>query len=264
MHRLLELENYFSSNAYQIGKVIYHYDEVSSTQEIAKEYVEKAVNGMCIIADKQTKGKGRLGRTWHSPQGGLWLSIIIKEIEQPLYLNPILAIACIKMIEQLFQLKAKIYWPNDIYIKDKKVAGILTEGIHCERSIYIAGIGININIDKKYFIDNKLDEATSLYLETGKKENILNVFQDFLIKFNFLYELVQNGALTYIEESYKEYNDLISLWVKVSGQGEEFRGQVVDVDIKNGILVKLKNNIVKNFYPENIESIRRIEFAESL
>ncbi len=258
MSRLVELENYFSSNAYKIGKVIYYCDEISSTQKIAKEISLTAENGTSIIAKKQTEGKGRFGRFWHSPEGGLWLSIIIKDIKQPLYLNPILSLSCIHMIEQFYQLKPRIYWPNDIYINGKKVAGVLTEGIHFDNSAYIAGIGVNVNIDEKYFIENKLKEATSFYIETGRKENILNIFQDFLIKFNFLYELVQMDSPLYIDEAFKKYNDLLSQFVKVNYGGTQFEGQVLDVSIKDGILLKLQNNIVKNFFPENIEYIRRV------
>lgn len=273
MKRLTELENYFCSNASKIGRIIYLYDECSSTQDIAKQIIAKCINGTCIMALQQTKGRGRLARVWLSPPGGLWLSIIIKDITEPIFLNPIFAISAIEVIAQLYQLKSTIYWPNDIYIETqnphgrityKKVAGILTEGIHSEKSIYIAGIGININIEKQYFDNNNLPDATSLYVESGKKTDIVYFLQNFLVKLNFLYELVQSQSYDYVNNTFKHQNGLLSKYVKIISKKCEYSGQVIDVDIKEGILLKLKNNIVKNFNAEIVENIKEIEYAEIL
>ncbi len=289
MRRLLELENYFCNNAYKIGKIIHLYEECSSTQDVAKEIAPRCDNGVCIVALRQTKGRGRLGRAWFSPQGGLWLSIIVKNIHNPMFLNPILSLSAIEVIEQLYQLRTKIYWPNDIYIErqkakvksqnleteqsatlesnaknlnPKKIAGILTEGIHSENSVYLCGVGINVNIEKQYFEKEKLLNASSLYVESGKKVDILTFLQDFLIKFNFLYELIQAQSYEYIENSFKKYNALLSKYVKIKYMDCEYIGQVIDISISEGILVKFRNNAIKNFSAEMVESIREVDYAE--
>lgn len=279
MRKLTKIEEYFRSNAYKIGASIYLYQTCASTQDIAKEIMTDVINGTCVVALEQTQGRGRLGRKWLSPPGGLWLSIIVKEIEEPVFLNPILALSAIEVIHQLYQLKAKIYWPNDIYIcthnsnnqtttsfsyTDKKVAGILTEGIHRENSIYICGIGVNINIEKEYFKQHNLPYATSLYCESGKKIEIFDFLQEFLIKFNFLYELVQYHSYDYIDNEFKKYNGLLSKYVKIKLVDGEYTGQVIDVDIREGILLKLKNNIVKNFNVETVENVKEIDYVEVL
>jgi BirA family biotin operon repressor/biotin-[acetyl-CoA-carboxylase] ligase len=262
--RLSELEDYFRSNAYKIGQTIYLYDECTSTQEVAKEMVLKVSNGTCVLATKQTEGKGRLGRKWLSPEGGLWLSIIIKDIQEPAFLNPLLSISAIKLIEEVYGLRPKIYWPNDIYIEGKKVGGILTDGLHNDKSVYICGIGINLNIHKDFFDSTGLSTASSLYVLSGKKVTLLDFLQDFLIKLNFLYELVQMQSFEYIENAFKEYNDLIAKFVKIKCEKEEYTGQVIDISIKDGILLKFSNNIVKNFFPDEVENIRSLEYVKSL
>lgn len=258
------------------------YDECSSTQDIAKEIAHNSENGVCIVALHQTKGRGRLGRKWFSPEGGLWLSIIVKSLPDPMFLNPIFAVSAIEVIEQLYQLRAKIYWPNDIYVEEsqksksaeltavvkshklKKVGGILTEGIHSESSVYIGGIGINMNIEKQYFDEHNLDYATSLYIESGEKVGILDFLQNFLIKFNFLYELIQVQSCEYIDSAFKKYNGLLSRYVKIKHRKDEYIGQVIDMSIKDGILLKLKNNIVKSFNAEVVENVREVDYAEIL
>ncbi|OOE10600.1 biotin--[acetyl-CoA-carboxylase] ligase [Fictibacillus arsenicus] len=157
------------------GKKVTYKTSVKSTQEIAHSLArEGAVEGSIVIADEQTGGRGRLGRAWQSPSGtGIWMSLILRP-EIPLQKAPqltlLIAVAASRAIEKVTGLEAAIKWPNDLLIKGKKVAGILTELQAEADSIHsvIVGIGMNVNQEKKHFSEEISEIATSLSIESGK------------------------------------------------------------------------------------------------
>lgn len=172
-----------------IGKNIKYYNEVTSTNEVAKTLANESVDGTLIISEKQFGGKGRLGRVWSSPLGGIWTSIIIKPEIEPINANKITQIAAASLIKVLhkYNVNAKIKWPNDIYINNKKFAGILTE-MKCDMDrihYLIVGIGMNINISN--FPDEISKIATSIKLETNKEYNRSEFLANFLNEFENLY-----------------------------------------------------------------------------
>ncbi|MBU2564874.1 MAG: biotin--[acetyl-CoA-carboxylase] ligase, partial [Candidatus Thermoplasmatota archaeon] len=142
---------------------IHHFKKVSSTNDVAKEIALKGERNFVVVADEQTKGKGRMGREWLSPIGGLYLSVVTKK-------NPMLplisgvAVACSL---KNFGLSTEIKWPNDVMVGDKKISGILIE---CFNDSCVVGVGVNIN-------KPPLKTATSIKDETGKnisKDTVLN------------------------------------------------------------------------------------------
>nr|WP_226534977.1 biotin--[acetyl-CoA-carboxylase] ligase [Fictibacillus halophilus] len=157
------------------GKKVTYKTSVNSTQEIAHSLArEGAVEGSIVIADEQTGGRGRLGRAWQSPSGtGIWMSLILRP-EIPLQKAPqltlLIAVAASRAIEKVTGLEAAIKWPNDLLIRGKKVAGILTELQAEADSIHsvIVGIGMNVNQEKKHFTEEISEIATSLAIEGGK------------------------------------------------------------------------------------------------
>ncbi|MEM4650062.1 MAG: biotin--[acetyl-CoA-carboxylase] ligase, partial [Candidatus Bathyarchaeia archaeon] len=104
---------------------------VDSTNNIAKKLAEEGFEeGTIIVAETQTKGRGRYRRTWFSPKGGLWFSIILRPEMSPnevFKLNFLTTLSIVKAINDLYNLKAEIKWPNDVLINGKKVCGVLNE-----------------------------------------------------------------------------------------------------------------------------------------
>jgi BirA family transcriptional regulator, biotin operon repressor / biotin---[acetyl-CoA-carboxylase] ligase len=157
------------------GKKITYKTSVKSTQEIAHSLArEGAAEGSIVLADEQTGGRGRLGRAWQSPSGtGIWMSLILRP-EIPLQKAPqltlLIAVAASRAIEKVTGIEAAIKWPNDLLIKGKKVAGILTELQAEADSIHsvIVGIGMNVNQEKNHFNEEISEIATSLAIEGGK------------------------------------------------------------------------------------------------
>ena len=109
----------------------YKFGTIISTNDKAKEFSKKGVSNIVIVAEKQTKGKGRFDRKWISGLGGLYMTIVLeeKDLEKVKYLTLIAAISVAKTIIKLTNLKAKVKWPNDVLVNDKKICGILTETI---------------------------------------------------------------------------------------------------------------------------------------
>lgn len=169
--------------------------KVSSTNTVLKEKaINGAPHGTVIIAEEQTAGKGRMGRSFHSPSAsGIYFSILLRPdipAEETLFLTTSAAVSVSKAIEDISDKKAEIKWVNDIYIEDKKVCGILTESafnIESGKLDYaIVGIGINICPPANGFPPGVADIATSVFDEFGDfthKRNILvshilNYFMD--------------------------------------------------------------------------------------
>jgi len=156
---------------------VYVYDEVGSTNSIAKEMAAQNVkSGTAVIAESQTDGRGRLGRKFVSPHGtGIYMSIIIRpdfEIETAPLMTTAVAVAVAEAVEKLSGEKVSVKWVNDIYINGKKICGILTEasmGLEMKKLDYaVIGIGINVR-SLKGKIDSELSGiASSIEEETGK------------------------------------------------------------------------------------------------
>ena len=158
-----------------IGKNYIYFDIIDSTNRYAKEEALKgAPHGTVVVADSQTKGRGRLGRSWFSPKGkNLYFSIILR-YNIPILIAPQLTFtASVAVCETLrtFGVNALIKWPNDIFASGKKICGILNELVAKEKTceFLIIGIGVNVNIEKKEFPSELREIATSVYQETGKK-----------------------------------------------------------------------------------------------
>lgn len=179
-----------------IGQSVLHYPTVKSTNETAKTLAKEAINGTIIIAEEQLGGKGRLGRAWTSPKGGIWTSIILKPQIEPIYgakLTQVAAAALIKSLKDI-NIDALIKWPNDIYINGKKICGILTE-MKCDMDridYLIVGVGINVNIGEDDFPEEVSNIATSLKITENKTFDRAKILGNFLNEFENLYFEVIN------------------------------------------------------------------------
>ncbi|HIC98278.1 MAG TPA: biotin--[acetyl-CoA-carboxylase] ligase, partial [Pyrodictiaceae archaeon] len=130
-----------------IGRKVIYLQEIDSTNEFAKKIAPQEGEGTVIVADIQTKGRGRIMRTWSSPKGGLWMSVILKP--NPRHITKLVFISALAVVETLaeFGIEGKIKWPNDVLVSGKKICGILSEGRYSKSGIeyVILGLGINVN-----------------------------------------------------------------------------------------------------------------------
>ncbi len=205
-----EIQRGLSTN--YIGKEIYYFPELKSTNIIAKEKAlhraEGIGEGTLIIAERQSAGKGRLGRKWFSPVGGIWLSIILYPRLSPSYISRITlmtAVAVVRAIKICTQIESQIKWPNDILISEKKVCGILTE-MSAELDIInwvVVGIGINVNIDHQDFPEDIQENTISLKETSGKEISRVKLIQTFLQEFEKYYEILKRREFFSILKEWK-------------------------------------------------------------
>lgn len=131
-----------------IGEKVIWVATLPSTNDFVKENWQRLLHGTVVVAQCQTAGRGRYNRYWHSPEGGLWFSILFKPRKQikPTFFTKICSVAIVKALS-LIEVDTRIKWPNDIYCEGKKLAGILSESVFEENTLkaVIVGIGINVN-----------------------------------------------------------------------------------------------------------------------
>jgi BirA family biotin operon repressor/biotin-[acetyl-CoA-carboxylase] ligase len=173
-----------------IGQKIIYYQSLDSTMEIARREAQRGTQeGTVIIAGEQTRGRGRLKRTWFSPRGNIALSLILHPEAAALpFLIMIASLATARSIEGVTGLGTQIKWPNDILIRGKKVAGILIENeVKGGRSAYaVIGIGINVAL-RRDEVSEIAALATGLQEELGRKVSREDIIRSLLIEFERLY-----------------------------------------------------------------------------
>jgi len=168
-----------------IAKKIYYFDSVSSTMDKAESLaLQGATEGTVVLAETQTKGRGRLGRQWSSPKyKGIYLSLILKPAATPQQapiLTLLAAISVAEAIKEYCGLEVKIKWPNDVLAKDKKIGGILTE-LNAEMDatrFVVIGIGLNVNNDKQTLMAG----ATSLKEQMQQEISRVGLLQELFRK----------------------------------------------------------------------------------
>ncbi|MEO0293679.1 MAG: biotin--[acetyl-CoA-carboxylase] ligase [candidate division WOR-3 bacterium] len=218
-------------------------EEVDSTNEWAKRNLSKLEDLDSVIAEVQTQGKGRNGKSWFSPKGGLWFSVILTNFNGGIgALSQLCAVSVCEILSKL-GVNPKVKWPNDIILKGRKLGGILTEKI---KDKFIIGIGLNINLSSSDFPiplkDVVITMKELLHRDLDTKEIAKNIVIS-IAKFrnNF-------------EEVYKRYVDLsedIGRMVKIKDGQETFVGIVVKVQKDGGIRIKSEET-EKVFYSGSI------------
>jgi BirA family transcriptional regulator, biotin operon repressor / biotin---[acetyl-CoA-carboxylase] ligase len=235
-----------------IGRQIHYFTELGSTQELAIYMAEnnsEAVNGTVILAEQQDKGIGRLKSRWISPDGGIWLSIILKPL-MPASKSPLLsftaALAVCETIAQQTSLESKVKWPNDILINHKKVCGILldlaTKGDRVEYAVIGIGINANVNIEKilPYLDDSKHSDVsvTSLKNElSGKCVNRPAFLKLLLERFELYYDRLQkeDGSPIIVNKikDRLEYNS-----VTIEQGNKTIEGAIIGLGLDGSLLIK--------------------------
>lgn len=195
-------------NTNYIGKNIYVFKEVSSTNTLARFLAMNNVeNGSVILSEKQTSARGRSGKSWESPLGGIWLSIVLQpnvDYSKLPLITLATGVAVAKAIERTGIKNCEIKWPNDIIIHGKKVCGILTEAVTKVNTIehVIIGVGIDANIDISDFPEELKDGTTTIADELGRKEDENVLIRMFLEEFEKISEIFINEGF---EEILKEW-----------------------------------------------------------
>lgn len=237
-------------NTEVIGKEVYCFRETGSTQTIAQELADSgAREGTVVLAEGQTKGKGRMGRAWFSPPGkGIWVSIILRppiSLSQAGRISLTSALAVAEAIREVAGLPALIKWPNDILIRGKKAGGVLIE-MTAEMDLIkfiCLGIGVNVNPDK--FPEELKRRAASLKQEKGGDVPRLSLLREILRRLDNYYLSLKEGGFEIIADRWRGLSATLGRQVRVSSQREIIEGQAIDIDSDGALLLRLDSGFVK-------------------
>ncbi len=228
-------------------------EKTTSANEYAKKLAETENSDIVVIAKEQTAGRGRKGRCFYSPKGGIYMSFLLHpEInpEETLTVTVKAAVSTARAIENILGIRVDIKWVNDLYKDGKKVCGILTEGrYNSDKKAFdyvILGIGVNLFYPENGFPEDLKEIAGSLLSE--EKDGVFNKLTEEIIK-EFL--LLYNSHTDYLSE-YKSRSNILGKEIEYLENGRVYTAKAVDIDekaelvvIKNGKKLCLNSGEVK-------------------
>ena len=232
-------------NTKYIGKQLYVYKEVSSTNTVARFLsMNDAENGSVIISEKQTNARGRSGKAWESPLGGVWLSIVLQpnvDYSKLPLITLATGVAVAKTLERIGVEEPEIKWPNDIMINGKKVCGILTEAVTKFNTIesVIVGVGIDANLNVEDFPEELQEGTTTLQKELGKKGNENELIKIFFEEFEKISDIFISGGYEDILKEWRKRSYTIGKIVEVRAPfNKYYDGYVVGIGKEGALIVE--------------------------
>jgi BirA family biotin operon repressor/biotin-[acetyl-CoA-carboxylase] ligase len=227
------------------GRPLYILTQTTSTNDEVKALALRgAPAGTVVLAEQQTHGRGRQGRTFASPAGvGIYLSLLLRPTVDMAHLPQLtllVAVAVAEAITTVCSVSVHLKWPNDVEIAGKKVAGILTEAIlpPGELPVVIIGIGINVNTTLEQLPPALHDRVTSLALATGTPVSRHQLIVCLLAHLEDLYHTFQDTGMTAILERWQHYGRISGRVVQFSHAAETTTGQVLGLDADGALVVQ--------------------------
>ncbi|MFM7795859.1 MAG: biotin--[acetyl-CoA-carboxylase] ligase, partial [Candidatus Nitrosotenuis sp.] len=238
----------------KLGKKIYYFDVLESTQNFANGISRKKENfGATVIAESQTLGKGRQGREWISPKGGIWLSVIL-EPEFDLYKITLIpfavAVALANAIEKTLRIQTKLKWPNDITLNGKKVAGIIIDASIESTKIesIVIGVGINFNVNSKK-IESKIKKKTNFYgvssLVNDKKVKPAVLVKEFFIELEKILNKLSENKTNELTNEWIKRSSTIGQTVTVTDTDGKITGKAVGLDKDGSLIIKHSGKLTR-------------------
>jgi BirA family biotin operon repressor/biotin-[acetyl-CoA-carboxylase] ligase len=241
-----------------VGSTVVIYERTTSTMDIAKKIARTGFkNGTVIFSEEQTSGRGRSGHSWSCPRyKGLLFTILLTHTIQHDHLcllTGTMAISVTETIRETLQLPAEIKWPNDILIGGKKVGGILVEleRRFKKQSIFLIGIGLNVNVTEKELPKQTRLPATSLAIENKGFIDRVLLAKALLQNIDKWYSILRDEYFRYIAERWKELCVTIGERLTIAECDTEYTGKVIDISNNGGLMLRLDNGQIKIFRGEH-------------
>ncbi|MHC4496271.1 MAG: biotin--[acetyl-CoA-carboxylase] ligase [Planctomycetota bacterium] len=227
----------------RIGRKVLVYDSTSSTNDVAAEYAKnKESDGLVIFAEQQTTGRGRAGNKWCSSRSdSILCSIILTENKLPAEL---LSLLCAVAVAEAVGKPARIKWPNDIMLNDRKVAGILLESK--PDGVCIVGIGINCHQKIDSFPDELQSIATSIDIESQSVTNRISLTRRLLASIDHWLEVAAQTSEKVIDQ-WRNLSIQLGHRVRLIYDGREFAGNCIGIDPEKGLILQLDTGGIRMF-----------------
>lgn len=245
-----------------VGRAIFVHDSVDSTNDVAwQEALSGAEDGTIVLAEEQRTGRGRMGRRWLAPpRRAVLMSVVLRpelSVQDSNLLTVMSSVAVAQAIREHFLLHARIRWPNDITIKDRKVAGILVEGRSLATgTAFVVGIGLNVNTSPEDFPVGIRPAATSLAIEKGVLLDRIEVARGLMVALDRWYRDLRYGDYGRIARSWRHFSSTMAERVTLLENGREYHGRVLDLSLEEGLIVRLDEGVTRIFHPSTV-SLKR-------
>jgi BirA family biotin operon repressor/biotin-[acetyl-CoA-carboxylase] ligase len=226
-----------------VGSELHYFQEVESTNDVARSLADSCPDGTVVLAEVQTRGRGRLARSWSSPPGGIWMSVVLKPrlpLSQAYRVNMAVGLAVTSALSCLYELEGKIKWPNDILVNGRKISGILLEvRAELDRLDYvIAGVGLNVNVDPSRFPEDW--HATSISDQLGGNVSRTELIQEIL---RGIEEAYLNLESEEIIEEWRNLSDTTGRYVRISSTEGDLEGEAVGLGEDGSLCLKTKRGL---------------------
>lgn len=257
--RLLASEISWGLDIEVVGKKILSFDIVESTMDIAYSLAIKTKDeGVCVFAEAQKKGRGRIGRDWQSPgHKGIYLSVILRPDILPNETSKItlmVAVSVATVMRLKFGLQALIKWPNDVLLKGKKVCGILTE-MNAESDkvrFLVVGIGVNVNSSP---VELK-GAAISIKEALGHRVDRIDFAKSLLSELDRHYAIFNKDGFAAILNEWRNFSATLGRRVKVDYKSRQVEGEALDVDEAGALLVRDDNGFIERIFAGDVTFVR--------
>lgn len=226
-----------------IGREILSFEELDSTNTYAKKIAAESPEGTIVIANEQTKGRGRRGRSFYSAKGeGIFFSVILKPDISPEKAPFItgLAAAALSMALDDLGVKTRIKWPNDILLNGKKIAGILTEMSGDVEKVEYIILGIGLNVSNRFFPEELRETASSLKME-GCGGSRQEIFWKLICSLENLYEEYLKGEKSGILKTLRERSAVLGREIMILTAEGQKSAVALDLSEDGGLIVDIRN-----------------------
>jgi len=234
----------------RLGSPLHTYGRVSSTNTVAGDLAAQgAPEGTLVTAEEQTRGRGRLGRSWDSPPGvGVWMSLVLRpplDPERAAGLSLVAGLAVAAAIRLLARVEAVVKWPNDVMVRGKKIAGVLCESVLEGTTVRytVMGIGINVNQERDQIPAPLQATADSVRLAAGHKISRIQLLAAVLREFEPRYDRYCRHGFGALREEYRAHSFLIGKPVTLSRTGAEIAGIAVDIAPDGSLLIATADRV---------------------
>ncbi|KUK70708.1 MAG: BirA, biotin-(Acetyl-CoA-carboxylase) ligase [Methanomicrobiales archaeon 53_19] len=258
--RLLPYEIRRHLKTKRIGSDLHYAVTTPSTiwlgKQMMREIDDEIEEGLVIIAEEQTSGIGRLGRSWASPAGGVWITILLKPsipISRAYMIMMAASVAVARAIRKEYDIGALIKWPNDIFIGDKKVAGMHLE-LSAEADVIhycLLSIGIDVNVSVSDLMPVLNREVTSISEELGYEVDRAKFLARVLTEFERRYNLLERNEFEALIREWKSLSCTLGQRVEIRTLKKTFEGEAIDLDEQGALIIRKDNGKIERIIAGN-------------
>lgn len=245
-----------------IGRRIEHFKDVESTNDVARNLASKGEpEGTVVIAETQGQGRGRLGRAWISPEGGVYFSVLLRPVLSPAEVAKVtltFAVSVTAAIRESTGVNATIKWPNDVLYDGRKLVGILTEMTAEADAVnfLVVGVGVNVNTELRQYPARVRDKITSLAAVLGEPVDRIGLAAAILQHLDEDWTRLVRGEFGNVLNDWRRMSSTLGALVRVSTVTGEFEGEAIDVGPDGQLIVAASDGRERAFSSGEVEHLR--------